>query len=310
MSTPTNGKPPVQQDDDSLGMIDDRMSRHFASLTPAERQLAIHLTRNYPIAGLSSMTVLAKAAGVSSPTVLRLVQKLGFRGYPEFQTQLHAEVEARLESPIAKHARWIADAPQTHVLNRFADAILANLTSTLSRIDHAEFDACADMLADPKRRIMVTGGRITHALAEYLVGQLGIVRPGVTMLSALSNRWPPALLDLRPGDVLIVFDIRRYENTILSLTDTAAEQGAEIVLLTDPWVSPAAGNARFRFSAQIEVPSAWDSNVALLVLVEALLAAVLERTWDDTETRMKRLESLYDSAGLFRRGRPADGRPR
>ena len=103
--------------------------------------------------------------------------------------------------------------------------------------------------------------------------------------------------------MLVVFDIRRYENTILQLAELAAGQGAEIVLLTDPWVSPAAAHARFRFSAQIEVPSAWDSTVALLVLVETLLAAVQERTWPETRARMQRLESLYARMALFRRGR-------
>ena len=106
---------------------------------------------------------------------------------------------------------------------------------------------------------------------------------------------------------LIVFDIRRYESTILQLAELAVERGAEIVLITDPWVSPIAAHARFRFSAQIEVPSAWDSSVALLVLVETLLAAVQEQDWPRTEARMRRLEDLYDRASLFRRGRGAPG---
>ncbi|MFD2845125.1 MurR/RpiR family transcriptional regulator [Paracoccus cavernae] len=160
------------------GAIEDRLRRHFGQLTPSERLLADHLTRNFPVAGLGSMTLLAKEAGVSTPTVLRMVQKLGFRGYPEFQAQLRDEVEARLESPLSKQARWTGGAPQTHILNRFADAVLANLTRTLGQIDHADFDACAALLADPDRRIIVTGGRITHPLADYLVTQLGIVRPG------------------------------------------------------------------------------------------------------------------------------------
>lgn len=284
-------------------LIEDRLSHHFPALTPTERMLAGHLTRHYPVAGLGSMSQLGKDAGVSTPTVLRLVQKLGFRGYPEFQTQLRSEVEARLESPLSKRARWSNKAPQTHILNRFADAVLTNLSVTLERIDHADFDACSDMLADQKRHIYVTGGQITHSLADYLVTQLGVVRPGVSNLSGLSNAWPPALLDMRKGDVLIVFDIRRYESSILQLSELAAEQGAEIILLTDPWISPIARRARFRFSAQIEVPSAWDSSAAMLVLIETLLAAVQERIWPETETRMKRLESLYETASLFRRGR-------
>lgn len=304
----TDAAPGVARPTPEGAMIEDRLARDFAQLTPAERRLASHLTRNYPVAGLGSMPHLAREAGVSTPTVLRLVQKLGFRGYPEFQAQLHAEVEARLESPLAKHARWTDGVPREHILNRFADAILTNLSATLGRIDHAEFDACARLLADPGRRVFVTGGRITHALADYLVAQLRIVRTGVQSVPALSNSWPPTLLDLRAGDVLIVFDIRRYENTILQLVEMAADQGAEIILLTDPWVSPAAAHARFRFSAQIEVPSAWDSTVALLVLVETLLAAVSAETWPEAEARMKRLEALYDRAALFRRGRAGDAR--
>ncbi|WP_323008341.1 MurR/RpiR family transcriptional regulator [Paracoccus sp. (in: a-proteobacteria)] len=288
---------------DAMGTIEDRLTQRFEALTPAERLLAGHLTRNFPVAGLASMTHLAKEAGVSTPTVLRLVQKLGFRGYPEFQAQLRNEVEARLESPLSKHARWTDGVPQTHILNRFADAVLTNLTKTLSRIDHADFDACAAILADTNRRLLVTGGRITHALADYLAMQLGIVRTGVSALPSNSSAWPSALLEMRPGDVLIVFDIRRYESTTLQLAEMAVEQGAEVVLMTDPWISPISAHARFRFAAQIEVPSAWDSTTALLVLVETLLAAVQELNWPQAQDRMTRLESLYERASLFRRGR-------
>ena len=141
------------------------------------------------------------------------------------------------------------------------------------------------------------GGWVSFADA-----QLADQRLDECHLLGLVDAWPPALLDLRPGDVLIVFDIRRYESTILQLAELAVERGAEIVLITDPWVSPIAAHARFRFSAQIEVPSAWDSSVALLVLVETLLAAVQERDWPQTEARMRRHEDLYDRASLFRRG--------
>lgn len=299
---PTGGLP-ISRDADISGTIEDRLSQRFDALTPTERLLAGHLTRNFPVAGLASMTYLAKEAGVSTPTVLRLVQKLGFRGYPEFQAQLRDEIEARLESPLSKHARWTDGVPQTHILNRFADAVLANLTRTLGRIDHADFDACARMLADPQRRVLVTGGRITHALADYLVTQLGIVRPGVSALPSQSSAWPSALLEMRPGDVLIVLDIRRYESATLQMAEMAVEQGAEVVLITDPWISPIAPHARFRFAAQIEVPSAWDSSSALLVLVETLLAAVQELNWPQAQDRMTRLEALYERASLFRRGK-------
>ena len=258
------------------------LQQGFEALTRAERQLASHVLRAYPVAALGSITALAKAAGVSTPTVVRLVQKLGFRGYPEFQAALRGEVEEMLVSPLAKHDRWAQAAPQTHILNRFADATLANLSATLAQIDHAGFDAVCALLADPARAVFAMGGRITHAMADHFVTHMKVVRQGMVLMSDASSAWAPALLDMKPGDVLLVFDIRRYENTVLQMVEMAVERGAVVVLVTDQWVSPAAAQARHRLSCQIEVPSAWDSSVTILFLVEALVAGVEALTWDAT----------------------------
>ncbi len=283
--------------------IEEQLRAALPVLTRAERQLASRVLDQYPVAALGSITALAKAAAVSTPTVVRLVQKLGFKGYPDFQHSLRAEVEAMLISPLAKHDRWAAAAPETHVLNRFADAVLANLSATLGQIDHAEFDAIAALLADSNRQIFAMGGRITHAMADYFVTLMMAVRPDVRLVPNLSNAWPAALLDLKAGDVLLVFDIRRYENAVLQLVELACEQGAEVILITDRWISPAAIHARHRLIAQIEAPSAWDSMVSVTVLIETLLAAVQDLTWDQTEGRMKRLEELFARSRFFRRHR-------
>ncbi|MBW7922745.1 MAG: MurR/RpiR family transcriptional regulator [Rubellimicrobium sp.] len=270
----------------------DRLHAAATTLTPAERQLAAHLRRNYPVAGLASITHLARAAGVSSPTVLRLVQKLSFRGYPEFQHALRDELKEQLVSPLAKHERWSGAAPAGHILNSFAEAVAGNLQATLGQIDPDEFDACARLLADPGRRVLATGGRITRSLAGYLCTHLNVIRPGVQMIYNPATEWAPATLDLVPGDVVVVFDIRRYEESVLALAETAAAGGAEVILFTDQWLSPAASHARFAFAAHVEAPSAWDSNSVLLVLIETLLAAVQGLTHEQTRTRMARLEEL------------------
>lgn len=283
--------------------MDDQLRAALSDLTRAERQLATHILSHYPVAALGSITQLAKAALVSTPTVVRLAQKLGYKGYPDFQNSLRAEVETMLISPLAKHDRWAGGVPDTHILNRFADAVVSNLQATLGQIDHAEFDAAAALLADPGRRVFAMGGRITHAMADYFTSLMKVVRPEVTLLSDSSSTWPPTLLDMSQGDVLLVFDIRRYENAVLQVAEMAKEQGAEIILITDRWVSPAAAHARHTLCCHIEAPSAWDSNVSLMVLVETLLAAVQGLTWEVTESRMKRMEDLYARTRFFRRYR-------
>ncbi len=287
---------------DQPATVEDQLRLALPDLTRAERQLATHILAHYPVAALGSITQLARAAQVSTPTVVRLAQKLGYRGYPEFQALLRGEVEAMLVSPLTKHqkAGRLADG---HVLTRMAEAVLKNLQATLGQIDQTEFDGAVALLADPDRKVFALGGRITHALADYFCSLLAVSRPGVTLLSDNSPTWPPALLDMGPGDVLMVFDIRRYENAVLNLAEMAKDQGVEIVLITDRWVSPAAAHARHMLPCHVEAPSAWDSVVAPVVLVESLLSAVQDRIWPVTEARMKRLEGLYSRARLFRRHR-------
>jgi DNA-binding MurR/RpiR family transcriptional regulator len=101
--------------------------------------------------------------------------------------------------------------------------------------------------------------------------------------------------------VLVIFDIRRYELEMATLAEIAETRGVTVVLLTDLWTSPVARHARHIIRVQIEAPSAWDSSVVSLFVVEALIEAVQTLTWDETRERMKTLEGLFEQTRLFRR---------
>ncbi|MBQ2261957.1 MAG: MurR/RpiR family transcriptional regulator [Loktanella sp.] len=283
--------------------LEDRLRAAMPGMTRAERQLTSHMLGNFPLSVLGSVAEIAQEAGVSAPTLVRLVRKIGFSGYPEFRAQLHEEMGERLASPIAKHEKWADMSEIDHPLNRFAMRVIENLNQTLSQQDLRAFDAVRDLLADKSRSIYLIGGRLTRSIAEYFTTALHVMRSDVTLLSSLPNTWPPALLDMSQGDVLVVFDIRRYEPSMQQLAELARAQGVEVVLLTDRWVSPSAGVAQHILTSQIEVPSAWDTIVPLVALVEALLSAIQDANWQDTRERMERMERFYEDMLLFKRMR-------
>ena len=67
------------------------------------RKVARALLARYPAAGLQSTAALADAAGTSKPTVLRLLARLGFGGYPVFQERLRAEATRSMSaSPLSR----------------------------------------------------------------------------------------------------------------------------------------------------------------------------------------------------------------
>ncbi|MGB3406224.1 MAG: MurR/RpiR family transcriptional regulator [Jannaschia sp.] len=286
---------------DATLTISELIQQRLDDLTRAERQLAHSIMENYPASGLGPLTALAEDAQVSVPTVARMVQKLGFRGYPEFQAELREELKAKVKNPIAKHDTWAEGAPSEHLLNRFTDAVMNNIRNTLGQIKPAMFDRACEMVGDTGGHLYIVGGRITHTLAEYLFLHMQVIRPNVTRIESTTNTWPHHLLDVKAGDTFVIFDMRRYENNTLKLAELAHSKGARLILFTDQWRSPIHRLADISFSSRIVVPSAWDSVATTLLLVETMISSVQNLNWGDTKDRMQELEDLFDQTRLFRK---------
>lgn len=275
--------------------------QQYQSLTQSERKFANALLENYPAAGLASITIVADSAEVSTPTVARMVQKLGFKGYPQFHKALLRELEAKGSGPTQRRENWAPEAPDTHLLNRFAQAVTHNMGQTFANIETTTFDQVVNQLADIDHRLYIIGGRITHALADYAFTHLQAVRPAVTHMTSSSGTWPHYVLDMKPGETLLMFDIRRYETNLLRLAKLVAERDIKIVLITDQWTSPVSALADFTFNCWVEIPSGWDSNISTMMLLEAMIAAVQEQRWPETRDRYEQLDELFDMTRLFRK---------
>ena len=63
------------------------------SLPPSEARVARTLLGGYPLAGIGTIADLAERARVSSPTVLRLIARLGYTTFGDFQRALLEEIE-------------------------------------------------------------------------------------------------------------------------------------------------------------------------------------------------------------------------
>ncbi|QJF51130.1 MurR/RpiR family transcriptional regulator [Roseobacter ponti] len=286
---------------DANQTISDRIQKELDTFTRAERQLALSILENYPASGLGPLAALARSAEVSVPTVARMVQKLGYKGYPDFQADLRDELSAIAKGPIAKHETWAGAAPSGHILNRFTEAVIDNIRNTMAHIDPVAFDSACALVADQKRHLYIVGGRITHTLAEYLFMHMQVIRPNLTHVQSTSNTWPHYLLNATEGDVFVIFDVRRYENNTLKLAEMARARGARIVLFTDQWRSPVHRLADISLTCRIIVPSAWDSVATTVLLVESMISQVQNLDWDNTRDRMQELEEIFDKTRLFRK---------
>lgn len=281
-------------------LVKQRIQEELDDLTRSERQLASVLLQDYPMTGLQSITKLAAAAQVSTPTVIRMARKLGFDGFPALQEALREEVAAQIKKPISKRDAWVVDDEAEHPTTRFAQAVWTNMRHTLERLDKEMFDTVAQLLANTDRHLYVVGGRITRSNADYLFNHMQIIRPNVTMLGNSANVWPQYLLDMDETSVLVIFDIRRYEAYLEKLAQVASSRGVTVILFTDQWGSPIGKTANYTFHALVEAPSSWDSTIALQLISETLIAEVQEARWEESKERIEELERFFSSTRIFR----------
>lgn len=272
----------------------EEIRERLGECTATERRAALALLANYPVLGLGTVAQFASAAGVSSPTILRFAARMGCGTYAALQTRLRTELEDQLKSPLAK-AKDGAQAGGTGTgIGAVAEAARANIGETFRHLPAAELEAVVSLLSDERRTLYLLGGRFTDALARYMAAHLRILRSGVMHMAGQEGNWRDALLDVGRRDVLVVFDIRRYQADLGRMATAAAKRGATVVLITDSWLSPIASVATHVLPARVSVPSPWDSSAALMVIAETLVAGVTARDPERSERRMSALEAYRD----------------
>ena len=272
--------------------IREQVQGALGTLPGAEKKIAHAFLANYPSIGLSTIAELAALAGTSAPTVLRFVARLGFESYPDFQRVLRNDVQAQLMSPLER-ARSTGPVTDNPALKASFASIAANLEATLKAVPESEFEAACDLLSDHKSACHFLGGRFTDSIAAYMAAHLRIIRPNVRHFDGQTSTWRDQLLDVRPGDVAVLFDIRRYQSDLVRLGELLVERKARILLITDPWLSPIARSARVVLPCVVDANRTWDSSITLMAVAEALIDRVSRAQSEAARARMQALEDIH-----------------
>ncbi|WP_313407555.1 MurR/RpiR family transcriptional regulator [Aeromicrobium sp.] len=251
--------------------VSERLRTHEDRFTKAERKVARVLHAEYPRAGLESLPTLAKRAQVSSPTVLRLITKLGYGGYGDFQAALLEEVNERMSVPAG---RAVEHGGRLDDLSEGFGQIVDAVAGTDGRTSRTEFARIVELLARASGSIYTVGGFESEFCSLHLANLLGQVRPGVRNLGRVVASAPFEVLDMRRGDVLVAFDFRRYQSRTMQLCRQAAEQKAAVVVVTDPWLSPASAQAEHVLVCDSSGPGPFDSRASVVAVVEVLVSEV------------------------------------
>ncbi len=275
--------------------VAERITDSGTNLTPAERRVADVVLQRPQLVAFGTVAELASEAGSGAATVVRLAAKLGFDGFTSLQDAVQAELAHRLR-PAAERIRQPVAAD---VVGRTMATELDNVQSTLEQADREAFTTAVAALSTRTARVAVLSGEASAGIAHQAVGELSLLREGVELVVGTEVAVVRAIALLGPGDACLVIDLRRYDRWVLDAARRAGERGVTLIALTDSALSPLALLADASFTVVAASAGPFDSHVATLALLNAMIAAVADKLRSSATDRLDRIEAAWRSAGAL-----------
>lgn len=246
-------------------LIRDRLS----DLTAAETRVARAVLADFPRLAMCAASVIAHQAGTSPATVVRFAQRIGFAGLPEFHNSVRGGLDHALRSPFDGYS-----APAGSATLVAATSVVGIVSDSVGRLTADQVELAVAMINDA-RRIWVSGGRFSLGLAHTLYAHLNLIRPGVSLLSPTPVPVSDQIVHSGRGELAVIFDFRRYDPNAEFVADYFASNRGSVIVVTDPYLSPAAEHADLTFVVPVEAPGLVDSYVGANAVIEVVVSGVL-----------------------------------
>lgn len=286
-------RPAVQTAPPAADPFGDRLAAALPGLSPAGRRVARFLTEHRPLALALSAMELAARTGTSDATVVRTVQALGFAGLPELKRELAAALAAPPPDPSEAMRRTLAEAGED--ADRAVDLAIETQREAVEALAQPEARAmlrAAVATLHPARRILVFGLGPSAALARYLATLLGRAGRTTRALDASGIALADQMLDLGPGDALLVLAYGRAYREVVALFGEARRLALPVVLVTDSLDRALARHADVVVPARRGRARRVALHGATLVALEAIALGLAAMDGDRALASLDRLNDL------------------
>lgn len=270
------------------------IERKYPSFSRTYKLIADYILADYKKVSFLSVQKLGEELGVSTASIVRFCQDLGFSGYAEFQREARALVQG--ESPAMMEFRsavsGMEDEPLREILRLNIEILKKTYTETLS----GEFNKAVDAI-HAARKVYVIGMRSSYSVAYYLAFMLSQFMDNVELATAGSGDIFDRLCRAEPEDLAIVVSFSRYTRLTVEAADFLRERNVPIIALTDAQSSPIATKAAVTLQARSSRKN--YSFVSAMTIADALTVAVGKKDKDKTLQRIKEKETVNIQAGIY-----------
>ncbi|MBW2148984.1 MAG: MurR/RpiR family transcriptional regulator [Deltaproteobacteria bacterium] len=283
-----------QPSDNNLsGSLLDRIEEKRDHFTPKLGRLASYITLHYRDVAFMSISELARASGVSDATVTRFSTALGYSGFPDMNRDLQQNIQTQLNTVERFNITFNVN-HRRDPKPGFEEAIFQeaqNVQRLMETIRKETFNRVVDRMVRASR-IGLIGLQASASLVEYFYFGLEKIAPPVVRITNGDGHAHVLINQLGEGCLVFLFLFPRYPRLAVELASYAKDRGAEVVAVTNSYLSPAAKLADDTLLVQLPVTSFIDSYSPSVALIHILVKEFAARNPERTKKRLEMYEEI------------------
>lgn len=278
------------------GSIADLVLSRREVLTRAERRVADVVLEDPEAVAFGTVAEVARRAGASGATVVRLGARLGFDGFSALQDAVRVELARRLRPATER----IRETDRGDVLASASQLAVRSVEHTLGQADPAAFARVVERLSARHGRVWLLSGDEADAIGAHFGTQLRHLGVDAHAVAGNPVRVAATLAEVAVGDTVVAIDLRRYDRWLIDALDHLRRREVTVVGVSDSRLSPVAARSDLHFVVDAEGSGPFDSYVGVLALLDALAAAVARRRRSLAADRIDAIEAAWrQSAALL-----------
>ncbi len=262
----------------------------FGRLSPKHQSVVRFIAENPSVAAFATASELGARIGVSTATVVRLAQTLGFSGYPEFQQNIRHSYLRTLR-PLEVLERQHHDQQ-----NHFQAQIYQDIENLRRMLDSLHMDVLTRVAQQIERasQIVIISAGTHSAVALVLGAHLRFMGYRALVEDRGGPHLTAAIAPLGRGDLVIAITFWKGIREVIRAVEWASSRGIATVGITDTIYSPLAETADVSLALPTEGTSFFQSMVGPLSIVNGLLAHLAQHADARRKDIMKEAERSYD----------------
>lgn len=220
---------PIDEDNKGSKRLVSAIEAMSADFRRAERQIAeVVMSRPEQVVRLS-LKSMADLAGVSEPSVVRFVRKMGCSGYTDFKLQLAQETA--IERMYVDAPAKVKQSTTRDIAQRLAQASSRAIMQAVDALDVKALEAAATAI-DQSRQVFCFGTGGSSAVmaqeAENRLFRLSV--PAQATSDSYRQQMTAAIAEA--GDTFLLFSVTGRPQHLISCVDVAVRRGVCAIALT------------------------------------------------------------------------------